>query len=178
MSAQRVQNGVQMGAKYSLNGCKMAPWMPPGGVWHPWGALGGPSLIFERFWRPIWVPFGAQVGIKITPKRGPEVMSKTLQKKDTKISLKWPNMGPKTPPKRGPKSCKTGPGNRPKSDLVPRALPDPPGTPFWGGFWCPGPPPGAPGEPQIVDMGAILEAQIVATGACPGSNFHPKSVHT
>ena len=103
-------------------------------------------------------------------------MSKTLQKKDTKISPKWPNMGPRTPPKRGPKSCKTGPGNPPKSDLEPRALPDPSGTPFWGGFWCPGPPPGAPGDPQIVDLGAILEAQIVAFGAFPGSNFHPKSV--
>ena len=105
-------------------------------------------------------------------------MSKTFQKKDTKISPKWPNMGPRTPPKRGPKSCKTGPGNRPKSDLVPGPLPDPSGTPFWGGFWCPGPPPGAPGDPQIVTLGAILEAQIVAFGAFPGSNFHPKSVHT
>ena len=103
-------------------------------------------------------------------------MSKTLQKKDTKISPKWSNIGPRTPPKRGPKSCKTGPGNPPKSDLEPRALPDPSGTPFWGGFWCPGPPPGAPGDPQIVDLGAILEAQIVAFGAFPGSNFDPKSI--
>ena len=105
-------------------------------------------------------------------------MSKTLQKKDTKISPKWSNMGPRTPPKRDPKSCKTGPGSLPKSDLEPRALPDPSGIPFWSGFWCPGPPPGAPGDPQIVDLGAILEAQIVAFGAFPGSNFHPKSVHT
>ena len=105
-------------------------------------------------------------------------MSKTFQKKDTKISPKWSNMGPRTPPKRDPKSCKTGPGNPPKSDLEPRGLPDPSGTPFWGGFWCPGPPPGAPGDPQIVDLGAILEAQIVAFGAFPASNFHPNSVHT
>ena len=46
MSAQRVQDRVQMGAKWSPNGWKMALWKPLGASWPPAGLL-------ERSWRPL-----------------------------------------------------------------------------------------------------------------------------
>ena len=46
MSAQRVPNGIQMGAKWNPNGTEMAPWKPLGAPWPPAGLL-------ERSWRPL-----------------------------------------------------------------------------------------------------------------------------
>ena len=46
------------------SGFKMAPWRSLGGFWRPWGALGRPRWIFERFWELLRVPFGGPKSIK------------------------------------------------------------------------------------------------------------------
>ena len=45
-------------------GLKMAPWSPLGGLWRPWGALGRPRRIFERFWELLRVPFSIKKALK------------------------------------------------------------------------------------------------------------------
>ncbi len=57
-------NGPKMVPKWFPTGSKIAPWRPPGGLWRPWGALGVPRQIFDRFQTPL----GSHFGSKITPK--------------------------------------------------------------------------------------------------------------
>ena len=50
------KHGSKMAPKWLPGGLKMAPWRLLGGLWRPWGALGRPRRIFERFWDPFGVP--------------------------------------------------------------------------------------------------------------------------
>ena len=45
-----VENAPQKAPKRSPKGSQIYAWRPLGGRWRPWGPLGGPRLIFERFW--------------------------------------------------------------------------------------------------------------------------------
>ena len=50
----------------------MGPWRLLGGLWRPWGALGRPRWIFERFGELLRVPFGGPKSIKNETKMGPK----------------------------------------------------------------------------------------------------------
>ena len=58
------KNGPKMAPKWLPGGLKMAPWRLLGGLWRPWGALGRPRRIFERFWELWGFPFGNPKAIK------------------------------------------------------------------------------------------------------------------
>ena len=42
----------------------MSPWRLLSGLWRPWGALGRPRHIFDRFWELWGVPFGSPKSVK------------------------------------------------------------------------------------------------------------------
>ena len=76
-------------------------------------------------------------------------MSKTLQKKETKISPKWSNMGPRTPPPRGtPNRAKPAPETHPRATWSQEASRTPPGPPFGVDFAARCPLPEPPGTPK------------------------------
>ena len=104
------------------------------------------------------------------------MLSKTLIAPEAPTSPRCFNMGLSWGLSWGPGAAPKPPGRALKSLLEPRGLPDGAGTPPGGHFDPPGGHFGVDFDSQIVDLGVILEAQIVAFGAFPGSNFHPKSV--
>ena len=70
--SQPAKNGPKMvskmAPKWLPGGLKMAPWRLLGGLWRPWGALGRPRRIFERFWvlfgDPLWDPKSIKKALK------------------------------------------------------------------------------------------------------------------
>ena len=57
-------NWVNMAPTCVPKWINMAPGRLPDGLWRPWGPLGGPSQIFQRFWSSFGDRFGTRKSTK------------------------------------------------------------------------------------------------------------------